>query len=108
VHQIRNRSVDLVQLGDGDGVAPAPPNSYAQAQHTMPVLTVLMNRADLFFERDATGWQFIDLHTGRAAEYNLITTRPHRGGTPTGRPEDTVFQDAAKQSRRRPIPRGAP
>ena len=31
-----------------------------------------MNRADPFFERDATGWQMIDIETGRIAlHYNL-------------------------------------
>ena len=53
----------------------------------MPELTVPMNRADPFFERDATGWQFIDVHTGRVAlKYNLYNnTEPHRGLQPRHR-----------------------
>jgi Icc protein len=39
--------------------------AYAQARQYLPKLTVPMNRADPFFERDATGWQFINLANGR-------------------------------------------
>lgn len=37
-----------------------------EAQNDLPVLTVPMNRADPFFERDATGWQFVNLHSGKS------------------------------------------
>jgi hypothetical protein len=59
-----------------------------------------MNRADPFFERDATGWQFIDMDTGRVAvEYNLYnnTNRVVAFNSATGRPEDRDYQDPRKR-----------
>ena len=75
------------------------PNAYAQAQHTMPVLTVPMNRADPFFERDATGWQFIDVPAAVAALVQALQQHLAQGAfnPRTGQPEDTVFQDPAKR-----------
>ena len=63
----------------------------------MPTLTVPMNRADPFFERDATGWLIIDLKTGRVdVRYNLYnnTNRTVAFNRETGRPEDTEYQAA--------------
>jgi hypothetical protein len=102
VHQIQYNQIGNISFNAVMATAwPWPyPNSYAQAQHTMPVLTVPMNRADPFFERDATGWQFIDVHTGRVAlKYNLYnnTARTVAWNPATGKPEDTVFQDPAKR-----------
>jgi len=62
----------------------------------MPKLTVPMNRADPFFERDATGWQLIDIGSGRSTlNYNLYnnTNRVVAYDPKTGRPEDQAFQD---------------
>jgi hypothetical protein len=62
----------------------------------MPKLTVPMNRADPFNERDATGWQLIDLKSGRTAmRYNLYdnTNRTVAYNPETKQPEDTQFQD---------------
>ena len=56
-----------------------------------------MNRADPFFERDATGWQFIDIHGGKAdLHYTLYdnTNRVVAYNHKTGRPEDLLFQEA--------------
>jgi hypothetical protein len=64
----------------------------------MPKLTVPMNRADPFLERDATGWQFIDLHSGNVDLHYALYDNPNRVvafNTRTGRPEDTAFQDPA-------------
>jgi len=102
VHQIQYNQVGNISFNAVMATAwPWPyPQAYAQAQHTMPVLTVPMNRADPFFERDATGWQFIDVHTGRVAlKYNLYnnTGRTVAWNPATGKPEDTVFQDPAKR-----------
>ena len=72
------------------------PRSYAQAKPMMPKLTVPMNRANPFFERDATGWQLIDVHSGRVAlDYNLYnnTNRTVAYNPDTKQPEDTMFQD---------------
>jgi hypothetical protein len=52
------------------------PQSYAQAESHLPVLTVPMNRADPFDERDATGWQFMNMHSGRVdLAYNLYANQ---------------------------------
>ena len=59
-----------------------------------------MNRANPFFERDATGWQFIDIKTGRVSiEYNLYnnTNRVVAFNPATGQPEDRDFQNPAKR-----------
>jgi len=102
VHQIQYNQVGTIAFNSVMATAwPWPyPQAYAQAKHAMPVLTVPMNRADPFFERDATGWQFIDVHTGRVAmKYNLYQNTPRTvaWNPATGRPEDATFQDAAKR-----------
>jgi spore coat protein U-like protein len=59
-----------------------------------------MNRADPFFERDATGWQFVNMMSGRVAlEYNLYnnTNRTVAWNPASGKPEDRAYQDPAKQ-----------
>jgi len=56
---------------------------------------VPMNRADPFNERDATGWQFIDVNSGRTdVAFNLYdnTNRTVAFNPETGKPEDTVYQ----------------
>jgi len=76
------------------------PQSYAQAASALPKLTVPMNRANPFHERDATGWQLIDTESGRVAmEYNLYnnTNRRVAFNRETGQPEDTAYQDAGQR-----------
>jgi ribosome-associated toxin RatA of RatAB toxin-antitoxin module len=102
VHQIQYNQIGSISFNSVMATAwPWPyPQSYAQAQHAMPKLTIPMNRADPFFERDATGWQFIDVNTGRVAmKYNLYnnTNRTVAFDPKTGQPQDTMFQDPAKQ-----------
>lgn len=78
VHQIQYNQIGNISFNSVMATAwPWPyPQSYAQAEHTMPKLTIPMNRADPFFERDATGWQMIDLHTGRVSlDYNLYNNK---------------------------------
>ena len=102
VHQIQYNQIGNISFNSVMATAwPWPyPQSYAQARHQLPKLTVAMNRADPFFERDATGWQFIDVDTGRVAlKYNLYnnTNRVVAFNQKTGRPEDTVYQDSARR-----------
>jgi 3',5'-cyclic AMP phosphodiesterase CpdA len=102
VHQIQYNQIGNISFNAVMATAwPWPyPESYAQAQQQLPVLTVPMNRADPFFERDATGWQFIDVNTGRVSlDYNLYnnTNRTVAWNAATGRPEDATFQDRAKR-----------
>jgi 3',5'-cyclic AMP phosphodiesterase CpdA len=102
VHQIQYNQIDNISFHAVMATAwPWPyPQSYAQAESHLPKLTVPMNRADPFFERDATGWQLIDLASGRVAvDYNLYNNENRRVAfnPETGSPEDTVFQDPAKR-----------
>lgn len=102
VHQIQYNQIGNITFQSVMATAwPWPyPETYAQAKHTMPKLTVPMNRADPFFERDATGWQFIDMETGRVVmEYNLYnnTNRVVAYNPATRRPEDRAYQNPAKR-----------
>jgi hypothetical protein len=102
VHQIQYNQIGNISFHAVMATAwPWPyPQSYAQAKHQMPKLTVPMNRADPFFERDATGWQFIDIETGNVAmDYNLYNNKNRRVAfnPKTGQPEDTLFQEAARR-----------
>jgi Icc protein len=102
VHQIQYNQIDNISFNAVMATAwPWPyPESYAQADQHLPVLTVPMNRADPFFERDATGWQFIDVGTGRIAmDYNLYnnTNRRVAFNAAKGHPEDMAYQDPARR-----------
>jgi len=71
------------------------PQSYTQAASHLPQLTVPMNRADPFFERDATGWQWINLHTGRVDLYYQLPNNRDRTvafNRQNGLPQDTLYQ----------------
>ncbi len=98
VHQIQYNQIGNISFHAVMATAwPWPyPSTYAQAEHTMPKLTVPMNRADPFFERDATGWQFIDMSNGRVSmSYKLAnnTNRTVAYDPASGKPVDTQFQD---------------
>lgn len=97
VHQIQYNQIGNIAFNSVMATAwPWPyPQSYAQAPSYLPVLTVPMNRADPFDERDATGWQLIDVHSGRVdLSYNLYanTNRKVVFHESRGRPEDTRYQ----------------
>ena len=99
VHQIQYNQIDNISFNSVMATAwPWPyPSSYAQAPTYLPKLTVPMNRADPFFERDATGWQFIDVQTGKVdLTYQLYNnqSRVVAFNEKTGRPEDTQYQSA--------------
>jgi len=100
VHQIQYNQIGNIAFQSVMATAwPWPyPRSYAQADPQFPEVTVPMNRADPFFERDATGWQFVDLmeDSGRVAmHYNLYNNqdRTVRFNPLSGRPEDVTYQD---------------
>jgi 3',5'-cyclic AMP phosphodiesterase CpdA len=102
VHQIQYNQIGNIAFHAVMATAwPWPyPRSYAQAESHMPVLTVPMNRADPFHERDATGWQLVDLNSGRIdMEYNLYNNANRTVGfnRETGQPEDKSYQDPANQ-----------
>ncbi|MBD3869259.1 MAG: metallophosphoesterase [Acidobacteria bacterium] len=100
VHQIQYNQIGNISFNSVMATAwPWPyPRSYAQAESHMPKLTVPMNRADPFHERDATGWQWIDVASGRVSmSYSLSnnTDRVVAFNPETGRPEDKAFQSKA-------------
>jgi hypothetical protein len=102
VHQIQYNQIGNISFNSVMATAwPWPyPESYAQAEQMLPKLTIPMNRADPFFERDATGWQMIDIADGRVtARFNLYNNenRVVAYNPETGRPEDQTFQDPANQ-----------
>jgi Icc protein len=98
VHQIQYNQIGNISFNSVMATAwPWPyPQSYAQAESRLPKLTVPMNRADPFFERDATGWQFINLHTGKVdAHYQLYNNRSRTVAfnEAKGHPVDLQYQD---------------
>ncbi len=102
VHQIQYNQIGNISFHAVMATAwPWPyPESYAQAESHLARLTVPMNRADPFFERDATGWQFVDMASGRVAmKYNLYnnTNRVVAYNPKTGQPEDTAYQDSGQR-----------
>lgn len=97
VHQIQYNQIGNISFNSVMATAwPWPyPSAYAQAQQYLPKLTVPMNRADPFFERDATGWQMINLDNGRVdLSYTLYnnTSRIVRFNQQTKHPEDLAYQ----------------
>ncbi|MFA6162631.1 MAG: metallophosphoesterase [Methylobacter sp.] len=98
VHQIQYNQIGNISFNSVMATSwPWPyPQSYAQAEQHLPKLTVPMNRADPFFERDATGWQFINMANGNV-DLNFTldnnTSRVVRYNKKQKRPEDVVYQD---------------
>jgi len=97
VHQIQYNQIGNIAFNSVMATAwPWPyPTSYARSGAEVPGLTVRMNRANPFFERDATGWQRIGVKDGRTGlSYNLYnnTNRTVRYNPDSGHPEDTAFQ----------------
>ena len=98
VHQIQYNQIGPIAFTSVMSTAwPWPyPESYAQAESHLPILTVPMNRADPFNERDATGWQFMNMHTGRVdLEFQLYnnSNRTVAFNESEGHPEDTTYSD---------------
>jgi len=103
VHQIQYNQIGNIAFNSVMATAwPWPyPEAYAQAESHLPILTVPMNRADPFNERDATGWQFMNLHTGRVdVSFNLYnnSNRVVAFNEEKGHPEDVSFVDPAKRN----------
>lgn len=103
VHQIQYNQIGNISFYSAMATAwPWPyPETYAQAESHLPELTVPMNRADPFFERDATGWQYIDVWSGRASvNFSLTDNQPRTVAfnEKKGHPEDTQFTSRAKAS----------
>jgi hypothetical protein len=98
VHQIQYNQIGNISFHAVMATAwPWPyPETYAQAPSHLPKLTVQMNRADPFFERDATGWQLINTHTGNVDVHYELPENQRRTvafDRTSGRPQDTEFQN---------------
>jgi predicted MPP superfamily phosphohydrolase len=98
VHQIQYNQIGNISFHAVMATAwPWPyPQSYRQEPSHLPKLTVPMNRADPFFERDATGWQFINMRTGKVdVHYQLPDNENRRVAfdAKTGTPRDVKYQD---------------
>jgi 3',5'-cyclic AMP phosphodiesterase CpdA len=105
VHQIQYNQIGNIAFNSVMATAwPWPyPSTYAQAETYLPKLTIPMNRADPFFERDATGWQMINVNTGRVdLTYNLYNNRSRTVAFDhkRGHPADTQFQDVSLEPNR--------
>jgi 3',5'-cyclic-AMP phosphodiesterase len=97
VHQIQYNQIGNISFNSVMATAwPWPyPSTYAQAEQYLPKLTVPMNRADPFQERDATGWQFINVANGHVdLNFTLYNNseRSVRFNAKTKRPEDGAYQ----------------
>jgi len=102
VHQIQYNQIENISFHAVMATAwPWPyPQSYTQARNNLPALTVPMNRADPFFERDATGWQFINWKTGHVDMHYQLPNNLDRTvafNRKIGQPEDTKYQDSQKR-----------
>jgi len=101
VHQIQYNQIGNITFHSVMATAwPWPyPESYAQAENHMPHLTVPINRADPFFERDATGWQYVDINSGKATvKFSLTENEPRTVGydAKRGQPVDTKYVSRTK------------
>jgi len=97
VHQIQYNQIGNIAFNSVMATAwPWPyPQAYAQASSHLPVLTVPMNRADPFDERDATGWQFMNMSTGRVdLSFNLYSNQNRKVAFDhaSGHPVDVAYQ----------------
>jgi len=97
VHQIQYNKIGNIAFNSVMSTAwPWPyPETYSQGTHYMPKMTIKMNRADPFFERDATGWQMIDVHSGRVDFNFQLPNNRNRTvayNEKTEQPEDMEFQ----------------
>ncbi len=76
------------------------PVSYVQEKSQVPKLTVFMNRADPFSERDATGWSILDIESGRVTNHYKLwenKDRVLRFDERLKAPVDTEYQDESKR-----------
>lgn len=100
VHQIQYNKIGNISFQSAMATAwPWPyPEGYVQAASHLPQLTVQMNRADPFFERDATGWQFVNLWNGNVDMHYTLYDNDNRVvgyNQKTGQPEDESYQDSS-------------
>jgi hypothetical protein len=102
VHQIQYNRIGNISFHSAMATAwPWPyPESFKGQPSYLPKLTVPMNRADPFFERDATGWQFINLATGHVDVHYVLPDNENRVvafDEKLGHPVDRRYQALANR-----------
>jgi hypothetical protein len=102
VHQIQYNQIGNITFQAAMATAwPWPyPEAYSQSASCLPKITVPMNRADPFFERDATGWQFVDMQNGKTAMHYQLPDNKNRTvafDAATGKPQDVKYQDYSRR-----------
>ena len=76
------------------------PVSYIQKPNQVPKITVFMNRADPFHERDATGWSVLNMESGRVTNHYKLWENKDRTvkyDKNLGYPVDLEFQSPEKR-----------
>ncbi|MFC1670224.1 metallophosphoesterase family protein [Spirochaetota bacterium] len=76
------------------------PSTYTQKKSMMPKITVGMNRADPFHERDGTGWSFVNTDNGLEEKHYKLWNNSNRVvayDKGLGHPADKKFQDPPKR-----------
>ncbi len=102
VHQILYNQIGNISFQAMMSTAwPWPyPVSYKQKPNEVPKLTVFMNRADPFKERDATGWSILNLEDGRVTNHLKLwenKDRILRYDEAKGHLVDTEYQEPSKR-----------
>lgn len=103
VHQVLYNQIGNISFNAFMATAwPWPyPVSYSQQPNTLPEMTVPMNRADPFKERDGTGWGQINLSAPlRVVHHYELWENPPRQviREPNGKqPADDAYQDPSKR-----------
>lgn len=82
VHQMQHNRIGNVTFHGA--LATAWPWPYPPVKESRPLLKPPRRAADPFFERDATGWQLVDVGSGRVrVDRSLYNMRNSRGGEAT-------------------------
>ena len=102
VHQILYNQIGNISFQAWMSTAwPWPyPVSYHQKPNTVPKMTVFMNRADPFHERDATGWSQATIQDGRTSQHFDLwenTSRTLRFDQKTEQLVDEQYQEPANR-----------
>ena len=101
VHQVLYNQIGNISFNAFMATAwPWPyPVTYSQQPNKVPDMTVFMNRADPFKERDGTGWGSVDMDGGSAHHYELWENAPRtvRKGGKMKHPEDDKYQNPAER-----------
>lgn len=102
VHQILYNQIGSISFQAWMSTAwpwPYPP-TYSQKPNMVPKMTVFMNRADPFHERDATGWSQATIDAGRVSQHFDLwenTSRTILYDEKVGYPVDSKYQNPSKR-----------